>query len=242
MKTLKNKIIISLCVAALLVVTSVKVNAQVTDPDPQNTGPEKAGAPKIEVGARFMPVFSSFKMSTSEGTMIKGTAILGYGFGALLGLNFNDHVGIQAEVIYSSIGRKYTEVDVNRRINLRYLNIPVLLSINSGKFKPVNLNLVIGPQLGIMAGSAIYTSGTTTTDTPIALLSVRKSDLSLAYGAGLDFGCNHSGTFRIGVGFRGTYGMVDISHSGLDDATSYYLLHRTHIQTYSIYTGLSFLF
>jgi opacity protein-like surface antigen len=239
MKTLKGKIIMCIFATALLFVCTSKANAQ----DPQNTAQQNHNQPRIEIGARFMPTFSSFQMQTSAGNMVKGSAVLGYGFEALLGYNFNTHIELQAEVIYSNISRKYTELDVERKVNLRYVNIPLLFSINSGKFKPVNLNIVLGPQVGIMVGSTIYTSGSTNTDTPQAVLSVRKSDLGFAYGAGLDFGINHSGTFRVGVGFRGVYGLIDISNNSPTSTNdSYYVLGRAHIQTYSIYSGLSFVF
>jgi len=188
-------------------------------------------------------VLSHYYMQTPEGITIKGTGIVGYGFAGLLGFNFNSHVELQAEVIYNSISRDYTETDVNRKVNLRYVNIPFLFSLNSGKFKPVNLNIVVGPQLGIMVGNTVYTSGTVNNDTPVAILTVRKSDLGLAYGAGLDFGLNRSGTFRVGVGFRGVYGLINISNTSSARATTeYYVLDKAHVETYSVYGGLSFLF
>jgi len=245
MKTLKNNIIMCVCAFALLFVYSSSAIAQEEEHnrDPQNTNVPNQGIPRIEIGFRGMPVFSSFHMQTSAGQEIKGSPILGYGFEGLVGFNFNRHVEMQAEVIYNSISRDYNELDVNRKVNLRYVNIPFLFSLNSGKFRPVNLNIVAGPQLGIMVGNTVYTSGTTTTDTPVAVLTVRKSDLGFAYGAGLDFGLNRSGTFRVGVGFRGVYGLINISNtSGTTATDQYYVMDRAHVQTYSIYGGFSFLF
>jgi hypothetical protein len=75
------------------------------------------------------------------------------------------------------------------------------------------------------------------------VLAVKKGDLGVAYGAGLSFGLTPAKTFRLGIGFRGVYGLIDISDNNnalADD--SYYLLDRSHIKTYSGYVGLSFLF
>ena len=132
MKTLKNKIIMCVCAFALLFVYSSSAIAQEEehnrDRDPQNTKVANEGMPRIEVGFRGMPVFSSFRMQTSAGLEIKGSPILGYGFEGLIGFNFNSHLELQAEVIYNSISRDYNEVDVNRKVNLRYVNVPFLYS------------------------------------------------------------------------------------------------------------------
>jgi len=202
-----------------------------------------SNAQNTEFGLRFMPTLSSFDMQTSSGGKVNGEATLGYGFGGLLGYNMSAHWGFQAEVIYSSISQKYKEVDVEHQINLQYLNIPLLLSLNTGKRNPINFNVVVGPQIGISIGSNVKTTGGDGTSTPPAVLSVKKGDLGFAYGAGLDFGLNPSQTFRLGLGFRGVYGLFDISDNSNNTSTdSYYILDRTQIKTYSLYAGLSILF
>ncbi len=226
MKNSKVKVIIYTSVAALLLAVAVKANAQ-----------------SVEFGLRFMPTVSSFDMQTSSGGTIKGEVTLGYGVGALLGFNLSDHVGVQGEVIYSSLNQKYKEGDVEYKVNLKYLNIPLLFSLNTNKSGPVNLNLVGGPQIGISIGSDVFTSGSNGTNELQPVVSVKKGDLGLAYGAGVDFAISPSGAFRLGFGFRGVYGMFDISDNNNSTTTnSYYILDRTHIKTYSAYTGLSFLF
>lgn len=226
MKNSKLKIIIYTSVVALLFVTASKVNAQ-----------------KAEFGMRFMPTISSFDIQSSSGGKVEAEATLGYGVGALLGFNFSDHIGVQGEVIYSSLNQKYTEQDVETKINLKYINIPLLLSFNTNKSGPVNLNLVGGPQIGISVGSDVFTTGSEGTNDSKALVSVKKGDLGLAYGAGVDFALSPSGLFRLGLGFRGVYGLLDISDNNSSTTTdSYYVLDRTHMKTYSLYTGLSLLF
>jgi hypothetical protein len=226
MKNSKDKIIMCISVAALLFV-----------------GVYRADAQKAEFGIRFMPTFSSFAMKTSTGGTVKGDVTLGFGTGALLGFTFFDNVGIQAEVIYSSISQKYKELDVERKINLRYVNIPLMVALNTGKSKPVNLNVVAGAQLGISVGSSVSTKGGDGTNNVQAILSVKKGDLGFAYGAGVDFGINSSRTFRLGIGFRGVFGLFDISDNNTSTITdSYYILDKTRVKTYSGYIGLSFLF
>jgi len=226
MKNSKLKVM-CLAVTALIFVVTLRTNAQ-----------------KAEVGLRFMPTFSSVSMKTSSGGTVQGAVTLGYGYGAFVGFNFTEHVGVQAEIIYTPITQKYTELDVEREINLRYVNIPLLLSLNTGKTKPVNFNLVGGPQLGISVGSDIHVSGGgAQSEATHAMLSVKTSDIGIAYGAGADFGLNSTNTFRLGIGFRGVFGLFDISDNNETLANdSFYILDKSHIKTYSGYVGCSLLF
>lgn len=204
--------------------------------------PQILNAQKGEFGVRFMPTISSLDVQSSSGGQISGDATVGFGAGIFLGFNFSDNFGLQGEAIYSTLNQKYTEDDVEKEIKLEYINIPLLLSFNTGKLKPVNFNVVAGPQIGISVGSELFTSDGGDPDNE-AVLSVKKGDLGFAYGAGFDFGLNAARTFRLGLGFRGVYGLIDISDNSNNNSTnSYYVLDKAHIKTYSVYLGVSFLF
>lgn len=227
MKNSKNKICIRSFLVIMLVVFALKAGAQ----------------KKGEFGLRYMPTVSSFEMKTESGGTVKGEATLGYGVGAFLGFNFTEHIGIQGEIIYSSISQKYKESDVEREINLKYVNIPLLFSLNTGKSNPVNLNIVAGPQIGLSVGSSVNSTGGNGTYSSQAVVSVKKSDIGLAYGAGVDFGLNEAQTFRLGLGFRGVLGLIDISdNNNTVVKDTYYVIDKTKIKTYSGYLGISFLF
>lgn len=197
-------------------------------------------AQSVELGFRYMPTFSSIKIVNSSGNSVKGEATYGFGAGGFLGINFSDYVGIQGEVIYSRLAQKFQEDDIEQDIQLRYVNIPILLALNTSKTKAINLGIVAGPQIGVSVGSRLLTKGTPEKG---AILAVKKNDFGFAYGAGLDIGLNPSHTFRLGLGFRGVYGLVDISDNGDTQVSdSYYILDRTKIKTNSAYVGISFLF
>lgn len=190
------------------------------------------------IGLRFMPTFSNLEMKTYGGETVEGRATLGFGFGGFLGFYVTEYAGIQGELIYTSINQKYKEMDVERKVNLQYINIPLLVSLNTGKSKKVNFNLVLGPQIGINVKSSVFSSGNDTTN---AMISVRTGDLGFAYGAGLDFGVNESGSFRIGFGYRGVYGLFDISNNSQTTTTnSFYIIDRTHLKTHAAYFGISY--
>ncbi len=195
------------------------------------------------VGIRFMPTVSSLEVKSSTGNEISADGKVGFGAGIFVGYGFNDFIGVQAEAIYSSLSQKYSELDREYSINLRYLSIPLLLSLNTGKSNLVNLNVVGGPQLGISAGSDLTFTNNPGTTAPNPVLSVKKGDLGFAYGAGLDFGLNTARSFRLGIGYRGVTGLFDISENSKTLVTNnYYLLDRSQLQTHAAFVGVSYLF
>lgn len=199
-----------------------------------------ATAQKVTIGARFMPTFSALNLKTSTGGSVAGSTTLGYGYGGFIGFNFNKMIGVQAEVLYSSYNQKYKEVDREHNINLKYLNIPLLLSLNTGIAKTVNMNVVAGPQIGISMGTNMTVSGGTNNNQ--AVLAVKKGDLGLAYGVGFDFGLNKTKTIRMGFGYRGVLGLIDISdNSNNANSGTYYILDKTKLKTNAAYIGLSLL-
>lgn len=199
-----------------------------------------SNAQKGEVGLRFMPTFSSTNIQLSSGGEVQGNATIGFGAGVLIAYNFSKFVGVQGEILYSSTSQKYKEEGNERKVNLEYINIPLLLSFNTGKTKTFNFNLVAGPQIGVSVGSSI-TDVVPNSMNPV--LSVKKGDLGVAYGAGIDFGLNPAKTIRLGLGYRGVRGLIDISEdNGTLNSNSYYLLDKAHSKSNSVYIGMSYLF
>jgi hypothetical protein len=198
---------------------------------------------RVEFGFRFMPTVSAFKMKTSDGGVVQGQATLGYGIGGMLAFNITNHVGIQAEIIYNSLSQKYKDQDMERTIHVKYVNFPLLLSLNTGKSRPVNLNFVVGPQLGYNIGSRVETSGSSGQDTMQATVVLKKGDVGFAYGAGLEFALNETRTIRLDIGFRGVLGFLDISQPAkAPNSRSFNTIDHNNIKTYSAFAGLAFLF
>jgi hypothetical protein len=197
---------------------------------------------KAEIGFRFMPTLSAFSVNTSSGGTVKGEAKLGYGVGFLLGWNFSKNVSVQGEIIYSSISQKYVDQDIEHDINLKYINIPLLLSLNTNKYGPVNLSLVGGPQLGLNVGSSVSSTGGDGTYTSQAVISIKKGDIGVAYGLGIDFGLNTDQTVRLGLGYRAVQGLIDISDDSEQlESDSYYIVDKAKVKTQAVYVGLSLL-
>jgi opacity protein-like surface antigen len=229
---LKNKTVGCILMAALIFAGISNANAQ--DDNTENT---------FEFGFRLMPTVTSLDVKTSSGGSVSGEALLGFGAGILLGYNITEHVGVQAEVIYNSISQKSYDNNVERKINLRYVNVPILISLNTGKSDIINFNVVAGPQIGFNVGSSINASGTNDANNSQPILSVKKNDFGFAYGAGIDFGLNPDRTIRLGIGYRGFLGLIDVSDdSQTVTSDRYYVLDRSQIQTNAVYAGLSILF
>ncbi len=206
--------------------------------------PEEYPLRPMEIGLRFMPTVSSFDMRATDGGIVEGKSVLSYGFGGMLAVNFSKNIGMQAEVIYNSASQQFKDQQLERKITVNYINIPLMFSLNTSKTECVNLNMVVGPQIGLNVGSKFETTGGGgESDTITTVLAVRQGDLGFAYGAGLDICLNKERTVRFDIGFRGVYGLLDISNNSQNTtAQNYYLLDRTHIETYSLYGGLTFLF
>ena len=193
-------------------------------------------------GARFMPTISDFDVRQSNGDLYKTSATLGYGFSGLAGLNLSNHFGLQGVVIYSALAQEYVdELNVKRNINLDYLNIPLLLVLNTNSSALVNLNLVVGPQIGILVKSDFEASGSSEGDSLTAVFGAKSGDLGIAYGAGIDF--NILPNLSIDIGYRGVVGLLDISDQSQSLTTDqYYVLDRSNLMTYAAYAGVKLKF
>jgi len=194
-----------------------------------------------EIGIRYMPTFSSIDLRTYSGDVVKGSAKLSNGFGVMLALNLGRHIGLQAEADYYQITQTYADRSISREVDINYIDVPILLSFNTDKSKWVNLNVVVGPQFGINAGSNIKTTGNENADTLRAVVALKQGDVGLAYGAGLEFALNPDHTFRLDLGYRGFYGLVDMQ-STTTDAGTYNVVVKASRNGNAAYVGLTILF
>jgi len=211
----------------------------------QNDNKSSSDVPlaKAELGLRLMPTFSSFNMQSSSGGTVKGEVTLGYGIGGLLCVNINKHVGIQLEAIYNSLSQKYKDQQIDREIKVKYLNIPLLVTFSTNKTKPVNFTAVMGPQMGYNIGASSSSSSGSGTDTLKTVFATKSSDFGFAYGAGVGFIINSARTLRFDLGFRGVYGLVNISKgSSANTGNSSYSIEKANVRTTSAYIGIALLF
>jgi hypothetical protein len=148
-----------------------------------------------------------------------------------MGYNFTENLGIMAEVQYSLQGQKYegpqnfdgNKYDVERDMDLRYLNIPLFFKFSSGD-KLVRFRFLVGPQVGILldatqeylrSGNKIGTTATDVdgnsfiTDANDIKNRFDKFDFGIAGDVGADF--HVSDVLFLTAGMRGNYGFRDIN-------------------------------
>ena len=166
-----------------------------------------------------------------------------FGASAFLGFNFSNHVGIQGELIYSSISKIVGDFNVERKINFMVCKHSNLAFAHTGKSKVINLNVVAGPQIGFNVGNSLTMSGANDISNPQPVLSVKKNDFGFAYGAGIDFGLNTAHTVRLGLGYRGVIGSWCQRQKQICNNRFLLCIWLNSCQkTNSVYIGLSILF
>lgn len=214
--------------------------------EPKNNEDKKAERPPLrhgEFGVRYMPTFSSISLRTSSGEVIQGGATMSHGYGLMLAGNFTKNVGIQTELNYLEITQKYKDKNLDRQVDVAYLNVPILLSVNTDKSRIVNLNFVAGPQLGFNVGSSIKSSGTEETETVKAVVGASGTDIGLAYGTGLEVALNRMHTVRLDLGYRGFYGLIDgNANQSSSNPDTYNVLVKASRKSHAAYLGLTLCF
>jgi hypothetical protein len=194
-----------------------------------------------ELGIHLMPVFSSFSMATSSGVQVEEKQILGYGFGLVKGINFNPNLGARLEIIYTTFSHQYFAEGKTKNMHVNYANVPIMASINTDRRRKINVNLVLGPQIGINAGSSIENADGSS-DTLQSTWNVNHGRLGVAYGAGIEMKVGNSEHFRIDVGFRGTTGFMEIADNSTPSTRSYNQNYVVRLHTHALYSGVIWLF
>ncbi len=129
--------------------------------------------------------------------------MLGINAGGLAHLHLAKHFAIQPEVVYSGQGGLYNTLGKDYKINLQYLNVPILFQIMFGS----GLRIEAGPQLGFMLKAKVAQSSD---DALTVDDSFKSTDVGIAFGL--------SKLFETGFGLDVRYnmGITDISNSSAD--------------------------
>ena len=130
----------------------------------------------VKVGANFATLSDAENGPSSK---------TGFQAGIFAGLKLSDKIGIQADVLYSQQGAKFSATD----FDLTYVNIPVVLKYYVFK----GLNIQAGPQFGIVVDDNIK-------ELSSGILEAETSDVSGIIGLGFDlpFGLRIDGRYNIG--------------------------------------------
>jgi hypothetical protein len=169
-----------------------------------------AGAAKAQ-GARF-----GLKAGASY-TSVVGQNVAGashkWGFhgGVLVNFKLNDRFSLQPEVLYSQKG---TKGDGSRnRINLRYVDLPVLLRAGTGLG---GLFVEVGPQLGYLAASDARLDSRTPLTRVTSDFAGSYPAFDLGYAAGVGYQLANG----LGVGLRYNGGFTPVLKGAAADDTA----------------------
>jgi hypothetical protein len=117
---------------------------------------------------------------------------IGFNAGAVAKISVSESFSVQPELVFSSQGTKYDFEDTEVKMNLNYLNLPIMAQYNTSGFV-----LEAGPQIGFLM-SAKAKAGDMSGDIKDGLKSI---DFGLAFGAGYQtqsgFGVN--ARFNLGL-------------------------------------------
>lgn len=140
-----KKYLMSAAVVALLIGTTSQANAQ----------------KGLNVSVKLTPQFSSLQNADDkDNKAIDKETTFRTNFGAGVGYNFTDNVGVGIDVLYSLQGQKMNVIllgDVDQKLG--YIKVPLYLSYSSDVSNAIGLYGKIGPQLSFLSKSEVTTNG-----------------------------------------------------------------------------------
>jgi len=140
---------------------------------------------QVAVGVKGGLNFAKLDGTSPDGTFKSRT---GYHFGAF-GLIKLSKIGIQPEILFSQQGSKIKTNTGDFDANFSYINVPVIVKL----YTIAGINLQAGPQFGFLSRAEF--------DDQNVKDSFKKSDISLALGAGWDlpFGLTVDARYNLGL-------------------------------------------
>ena len=132
-----------------------------------------------------------------EGVKMK----IGFNAGAVAKISVTDAFSIQPEVVYSNQGATIEELDV--KMNLNYINIPVMFQYNVSGFI-----IETGPQVGILASAKAKAEGES------ADIKEMFKGIDFSWGVGVGYQMPGSG---LGLNARYNVGLAKINEGDGED-------------------------
>lgn len=177
-----------------------------------------AHAQAVRLGAKAGASLTEFVGKNGAGFDNK----VGFHGGLVAEIGFSDQLSIQPEVLYSLKGAQLGEVAQDVRLNLSYLDIPVLL-----KWKAERVFFEAGPQVGLLLASRLKTE-TRALDNKSSF-----NTFDVGYAAGVGYALS-TGPM---IGLRYNGGITQVGH----DVSSNGILYKApniRNSAFQLYVGL----
>jgi hypothetical protein len=173
---------------------------------------------------------------------------------AIIGFDFNQHIGLKMEIGYANLGQKYSDkinedTTYNRIVNLNYLQIPLMFKYRTGG-EVVKFFVMAGPQINLLLSANQKYTGQETFDTDslynpkdhkpylISEQTITDRYTSLDIMARIDLGVdiNITKSLFLNVGLTMAYGLLDINAENwrIEDTSGNY--NPSH----NLYGGINF--
>ena len=117
---------------------------------------------------------------------------LGFHFGGVAEIMFNDKFAVQPELLYSSQGTQFDFAGETLKYNLDYINVPVMAKY----YVAEGFSVEAGPQVGFLVSAKSKFDGDTED-----IEDLKSIDFGFNFGAGykLDSGLNFSARYNLGL-------------------------------------------
>jgi hypothetical protein len=145
----------------------------------------------------------------------------GLHLGLLGHIHLTDRFALQPELMYSGQGSQFMVGTVENKLNLHYLNVPLLIQFMFDN----GFRLQAGPQLGFLVGANSRVNDVST--------DIRNNYRTLDLGVGLGAGYVHPPTgfgvdarYNIGLGNINSGGTVNSTNRGIQVGLFYLFNHR----------------
>ena len=185
--------------------------------------PSTVAAQGISYGVKGGINFASLSFDPSE-DINTGTRI-GIAAGGFVALPLGSRLTIQPEGLFSQKGEKADLDGVVAKLELDYIEVPVLLKYAITQGASRSFHVFGGPSMAFKVRSRATASfGGTTVETGEE--NIKDTDFGVVFGAGMDFG-------KWSVDGRYTMGLADINNDESDDT-------KIRTRTISVLAGIRF--
>jgi hypothetical protein len=130
----------------------------------------------------------------------------GFHAGLLSHIHIAKHFGLQPEIVYSTQGAQYNFAGMNTKLNLDYINVPVLFQCMFGN----GFRIQAGPQVGFLINAKSKTNN---------VKSDFKNDME-TIDFGIGFGASYVHQSGWGIDGRYNFGLTDINKYGSANLTN----------------------
>jgi Outer membrane protein beta-barrel domain len=162
-----------------------------------------AGSPYVNLGIKGGLNIYNIHNSNSSSYDTKP----GFNLGLIGHIHLAKQVALQPEAFFSLQGAKYTTLGIETKVNLSYINVPVLLQYMFDN----GFRLQAGPQVGFLIHAESKTSNTNVS----IMNNLKKVDFALS--AGLGYVHTPSG---FGIDARYNFGLSNINKSSSNKSTN----------------------